>query len=321
MNEGMALVQLRFEGYRIRRILDEETEEWWYAVVDVIEALTESQKPRDYWYRMKKRVAESEGIELSTICRQFKLKAPNNRFYDTECAHTEGMLRIIQSIPSAKAEPFKRWLAEVGAERLEEIENPELAAERLRQVYRVKGYSDEWIERRLQSIVTRNELTDEWQNRGVEAGREVAILTAEIAKATFGMTPAEHKKLKQLKRENLRDHMTGLELAFTILGEAATTEIARGDDAQGFGQNQTAARKGGRIAGNARRELEAETGRPVVSSTNYLTRPQAEQEHLPSGKKDEDDVPVGEEKDRDTDESYLEQRRRLQAGSENEGEA
>ncbi len=238
MSDNRALVQLQFEGRQIRRILDEETGEWWYAVVDVIEALTDSQKPRDYWYRMKKRVAENDGFELSTICRQFKLKAANNRFYNTDCANTEGILRIIQSVPSPKAEPFKRWLAEVGAERLDELENPELAAERLRQIYRAKGYSDDWIERRLQSIVTRNELTDEWQNRQVQAGREVAILTAEIAKATFGMTPSEHKKLKQLKRENLRDHMTGLELAFTILGEAATTEITRQEDAQGFSENQ-----------------------------------------------------------------------------------
>jgi hypothetical protein len=283
MDDNKALVQLQFEGHQIRRVMDEKTGEWWYAVVDVIEVLTDSTKPRNYWYDLKRREKTKSGIELSDICRQFKLKATNNRFYETDCANTEGMFRIIQSIPSPKAEPFKRWLAEVGAERLDEIENPELAAERLRQIYKVKGYSDEWIERRLQSIVTRNELTDEWQNRGVEAGREVAILTAEIAKATFGLTPAEHKKLKQLKRENLRDHMTGLELAFTILGEAATTEITRREDAQGFNQNQTAARKGGRIAGNARRELEAETGKPVVSATNYLERPQAEQEQLPSG--------------------------------------
>lgn len=291
MSEENALVKLQFEGHQIRRILDEETGEAWYAVVDVIEALTDSAKPRDYWYRMKKRVAENEGIELSTICRQFKLKATNNRFYNTDCANTEGMFRIIQSIPSPKAEPFKRWLAEVGAERLDEFENPELAAERLRQVYKVKGYSDDWIERRLQSIVTRNELTDEWQNRDVKEGREVAILTAEIAKATFGLSPSEHKKLKQLKRENLRDHMTGLELAFTILGEAATTEITRQENAQGFAENQTAARKGGRIAGNARRELEAETGKPVVSETNYLENPQAQQEQLPEGGESDKDLP------------------------------
>lgn len=291
MNNDKALIPLQFGGYRIRRILDEETGEWWYAVVDVIEALTDSQKARDYWYRMKKRVAESEGVELSTVCRQFKLKAANDRFYNTDCADTEGMFRIIQSIPSPKAEPFKRWLAEVGAERLEEIENPELAVERLRQIYQVKGYSDDWIERRLQSIVIRNELTDEWQHRNVKEGREMAILTAEIAKATFGMTPSEHKKLKQLKRENLRDHMTGLELAFTILGEAVTNEITRQDDARGFNENQVAARKGGRIAGNARRELEAETGKPVVSETNYLERSQAEHEQLSAGEEEDSTLP------------------------------
>ncbi len=288
MSDEQALVQLKFEGHQIRRVMDDDTGEWWFAVVDVIEALTDSNKPRNYWYDLKRREKAKSGIELSAICRQFKLKAANNRFYSTDCANTEGVLRIIQSVPSPKAEPFKRWLAEVGAERLEEIEDPELAAERLRQIYRVKGYSDDWIERRLQSIVIRNELTDEWQARGVEAGREVAILTAEIAKETFGMTPGEHKKLKQLKRENLRDHMTGLELAFTILGEAATTEITRQDDAQGFGENQAAARKGGQIAGNARRELEAETGRPVVSASNYLEQPQVSQEKLPGSELDEE---------------------------------
>lgn len=292
MNDGNALVQLQFNNHQIRRILDEETGEWWYAVVDVIEALTDSTKPRNYWYDLKRREKSKTGIELSEICRQFKLKAPNNRFYDTDCANIEGLFRIIQSVPSSKAEPFKRWLAEVGAERLDELDNPELAAERLRQVYRVKGYSDDWIERRLQSIVTRNELTDEWQNRDIEIGREVAILTAEIAKATFGLTPSEHKKLKRLKRENLRDHMTGLELAFTILGEAASTEITRQENAQGFSENQTAARKGGRIAGNARRELEAETGKPVVSETNYLDKPQSVQDQLSADEEPDDDSPL-----------------------------
>lgn len=292
MSEKQAMIHLQFENHKIRRILDEESGEWWYAVVDVIEALTDSKKPRNYWYDLKRREKAKSDIELSEICRQFKLKASNNRFYDTDCANTEGMFRIIQSIPSPKAEPFKRWLAEVGAERLEEVENPELAAERLRQIYRVKGYSEDWIERRLQSIVIRNELTDEWQNRDVEAGREVAILTAEIAKATFGLSPSQHKQLKRLKRENLRDHMTGLELAFTILGEAAATEITRQEDAQGFTENQVAARKGGRIAGNARRELEAETGKPVVSETNYLDQPQAKQEQLSSKKETDDDLPL-----------------------------
>jgi DNA-damage-inducible protein D len=286
MNEEKRLEPAQFEGHGIRRIWDEETEEWWFAVVDVVEALTESRKPRDYWYRMKKRVSESEGVELSTNCRQFKMKAPNGRLYETECANAEEMLRIIQSIPSPKAEPFKRWLARVGHERLQEIENPELTVERLRELYKAQGYSDEWIERRLQSIVTRNELTDEWRQRGVQEGREFAILTSDIARETFGVLPSEHKQIKKLKRENLRDHMTGLELAFTILGEAATTEITRQEDAQGFDKNQVAARKGGRIAGNARRELEAETGKPVVSPVNYLERPQAEQEQLLSGDRD-----------------------------------
>ena len=255
MNEDKDLQPVQFEDYNIRRTWDKETEQWWFAVVDVIEALTESRKPRDYWYRMKRRVEEREGIELSTICRQFKMKAANNRLYETECANTEGMLRIIQSIPSPKAEPFKRWLAQVGHERLQEIENPELTIEHLKELYRAKGYTEGWIERRLQSIVTRNELTDEWRQREVQEGREFAILTAEIARETFGISPAEHKQVKKLKRENLRDHMTGLELAFTILGEAATTEITRQDDAHGFAENQLSARKGGQIAGNARQEF------------------------------------------------------------------
>jgi DNA-damage-inducible protein D len=286
MNEEKRLEPAQFEGHGIRRIWDEETEQWWFAVVDVIEALAESNKPRNYWYDLKRREKAKSGVELSAICRQFKLKASNNRFYTTDCANTEGMFRIIQSIPSPKAEPFKRWLARVGHERLQEIENPELTVERLRELYKAQGYSDEWIERRLQSIVTRNELTDEWRQRGVQEGREFAILTSDIARETFGVLPSEHKQIKKLKRENLRDHMTGLELAFTILGEAATTEITRQEDAQGFDKNQVAARKGGRIAGNARRELEAETGKPVVSPVNYLERPQAEQEQLLSGDRD-----------------------------------
>jgi hypothetical protein len=288
MSEEMELEPIQFEDYHIRRIWDDKTERWYFAVVDVIEALTDSHKPRNYWYDLKRREKAKSGIELSAICRQFKLKAPNGRLYQTECADTEGIFRIIQSIPSPKAEPFKRWLAKVGYERLQEVENPELAAERARELYKAKGYSDEWIERRLQSIVTRNELTDEWRERGVKEGQEFGVLTSDIARETFGITPTEHKQVKKLKRENLRDHMTGLELAFTILGEAAATEITREDDAQGFQENQVAAQKGGRIAGNARRELEAETGKPVVSPTNYLKRPQA-QEQLPFGDEDGQD--------------------------------
>jgi DNA-damage-inducible protein D len=288
MAEDKSLEPLKFEDYHIRRIWDEETERWWFAVVDVVGALTDSKEPNKYWHDMKRR---EKAVELSAICRKFKMKAPNGRLYQTECADTEGMLRIIQSIPSAKAEPFKRWLAKVGYERLQEVENPELTVERLRELYKARGYANEWIERRLQAIVTRNELTDEWKQRDVKEGQEFAILTTDIARETFGITPADHKQIKKLKRENLRDHMTGLELAFTILGEAATTEITRQDDAQGFDENQVAARKGGRIAGNARRELEAETGKPVVSRTNYLERPQAEQEQLSGGGESDDDHP------------------------------
>ena len=284
---------IQFEGYRIRRVWDEETERWWFAVVDVIESLTDSNKPRNYWYDLKRREKAKSGIELSAICRQFKLKAANRRFYDTDCADTEGMFRIIQSIPSPQAEPFKRWLAKVGYERLQEIENPELTVERLRELYQAKGYSNDWIERRLQSIVTRNELTDEWRHRDVKEGREFAILTADISRETFGVSPGEHKQIKRLKRENLRDHMTGLELAFTILGEAATTEITRQEDAQGFPENQAAARAGGQIAGNARRELEAKTGSPIVSPTNYLEQSQAKQEQLSASDEDEDDAVPG----------------------------
>ncbi|MFQ5435431.1 MAG: Bro-N domain-containing protein, partial [Anaerolineae bacterium] len=197
-----------FESKKIRSFWDEETEKWYFAIVDVVEALTDSVKPRDYWYRLKKREKVKSGVELSTLCRQFKLKAANNRMYDTECGDIEATLRIIQSIPSPKAEPFKQWLAQVGRERLQEIENPELAAERMRELYRAKGYDDEWIEKRMQSIAIRNELTDEWQQRGVEPGRNFGILTAEISRETFGVTPKQHKEIKLLKRENLRDHMT-----------------------------------------------------------------------------------------------------------------
>ncbi len=275
-----------FESKKIRSFWDEETEKWYFAIVDVVEALTDSVKPRDYWYRLKKREKAKSGVELSTICRQFKLKAANNRMYDTDCGDIEATLRIIQSIPSPKAEPFKRWLAEVGRERLEEIENPELAVERMRELYRAKGYDEEWIDKRMQSIAIRNELTDEWQQRGVKPGRDFGILTAVISRETFNISPKQHKEIKLLKRENLRDHMTPLELVLTMLGEASTTEIARNEDAQGFQENKEAAKQGGQVAGSARRDIEARTGRPVVSSQNYLPRKKGKA--LPEP---EDDVP------------------------------
>ena len=242
---------------------------WFFAVVDVVEVLTESIKPRDYWYRLKKR-EKNNGIDLSTICRQLKLKSSDGKSYNTECADAQGLLRIIQSIPSPKAEPFKRWLAKVGSDRLDEIDNPELASQRARTLYKQKGYSEDWIEKRMRSIAIREELTDEWQNRGIKKSIEYSILTAEISKATFGLTPSQYKEVKGLQRENLRDHMSDLELIFSMLGEASTTEITRKTDPTGFVENKKTARKGGKIAGDARIALEKETGKRIVSKKNYL---------------------------------------------------
>lgn len=287
MTEETGLQPIKFEQFSIRRIWDEETDRWWFAVVDVVGALSDSKSPSKYWFDMKRREQE---IELSANCRKFRMKAANGRSYQTECADTEGMLRIIQSIPSPKAEPFKQWLAKVGYERIQEIDNPELAAQRAKALYKAKGYSDEWIEARLRSVDVRKELTDEWHNRGVQAGKEYAFLTAEISRGTFGLTPNEHKELKTLrKKDNLRDHMSNAELVFTMLGELSTTEVARHEDAQGYDENFQAAKKGGRIAGNARRELEAETGKPVLSSRNYLDHPESEQ--LPAGDEPNEDLP------------------------------
>ena len=258
-----------FQSQRVRTYWDKIEEKWYFAIIDIIEILTESTKPRDYWYRLKKREREN-GIELSTNCRQLKMKAKDGKMRETEIADTETLLRIIQSIPSPKAEPFKRWLAKVGYERLEEIENPELASKRTREIYKTKGYSDEWIEKRMRSIAIRDELTDEWKKRGVKERIEYAILTAEISKATFGLTPSQYREVKGLKKQNLRDHMTDLELIFSMLGEASTTKVARAKDAKGFTENKDAARIGGRIAGNARKELEEESGEEIISSENYL---------------------------------------------------
>lgn len=261
-----------FKGKGIRKTI--HSNEWWFSVVDVVAVLTDSVNPRDYWYKMKIRVTDEDGVELSTLCRQLKLKAADGKNYETDCANTEGIFRIIQSVPSPKAEPFKRWLAKVGYERVQEIEDPELATKRTKELYRAKGYSEDWIEKRMRGIAIRAELTDEWKKRGVREDTEYSILTAEISKAAFGLTPGEYKTLKGLKRENLRDHMSDLELIFSMLGEAATTEIARNKDAQGFDQNKTAAHKGGRIAGEAREKLEIESGKKIISNENYLTYPQ-----------------------------------------------
>ncbi|MDO9399833.1 MAG: Bro-N domain-containing protein [bacterium] len=261
-----------FKGKTIRRTIYQK--EWWFSVIDVIEALTDSVNPRDYWYRMKVRVKDEEGFEPSTVCRQFKLRAPDGKMRETDIADTEGIFRIIQSIPSHKAEPFKRWLARVGYERIQEIEDPELATKRTKMLYKLKGYTDDWIEKRMRGIVIREELTDEWKNRGIKEDVEFAILTAEISKATFDMTPNEYKKFKGLKRENLRDHMDDLELIFSMLGEASTTKIARSKNAKGFIENKIVAQKGGKIAGDARKKLEVESGSDVITKDNFLINPQ-----------------------------------------------
>jgi len=257
-----------FKGKQIRRVF--HGGEWFFSVVDIVAALTDSDNPNDYWYRMKKREQEGSGIELSTFCRSLKMLSSDGKKYVTDAANTESIFRIIQSIPSPKAEPFKRWLAKVGYDRVQEIENPELASQRARALYKAKGYPDAWIEKRMRSISIRDELTDEWKNRGVEESKEYAILTAEISKATFGLTPSEYKKVKGLKRENLRDHMNDLELIFSMLGEASTTEIARTRDTQGFEENKNAAREGGKIAGNARKALEDKSGKKVVSKEKFI---------------------------------------------------
>ncbi|KAF0189587.1 MAG: hypothetical protein FD168_842 [Desulfobulbaceae bacterium] len=260
-----------FKGMEIRRTLHDN--EWWFSVADVCRALTGSADAGAYWRKLKQRL-NAEGNEPVTFCHGLKLPAPDGKMRQTDCANTEGIFRIIQSIPSPKAEPFKRWLAKVGYERVQEIEDPELATKRTKAIYRAKGYSEAWIEKRMRGIAVRAELTDEWKQRGVNGEPEYTILTSEISKAAFGLAPSEYKKLKGLERENLRDHMTDLELIFSMLGEAATTEIARKQDAQGFDKNKVAARKGGRIAGDARQKLELETGDTVVSSENYLTEPE-----------------------------------------------
>ncbi|MBN2052756.1 phage antirepressor protein [Candidatus Woesearchaeota archaeon] len=272
INEDKALVV--FQDKKIRRTW--HNDEWFFSVVDVVQALTESADAKDYWYRLKQREVESSGIELSTFCRQLKLPAEDGKLRETDCANTKNMFRIIQSIPSPKAEPFKLWLAKVGYERVQEIQNPELAQKRMKELYKAKGYSDEWIEKRVRGIAVRQELTDEWKKRGVDEKVEFAILTNEISKAAFGKTVEEYKQFKGLNNQNLRDHMNDLEIIFTMLGEASTTKIAKGKNAQGFGENKAAAKKGGRIAGDARKNLELESGENVVTPENYLH----EQEHL-----------------------------------------
>ena len=260
-----------FQSKEIRRLW--HGNEWVFSVIDIVAALTDSANPRDYWYKMKIRVKEEDGFEPSTVCRQLKMEAPDGKKRFTDCANTEGVLRIIQSIPSPKAEPFKRWLAKVGYERIEEIENPELAQARMKEIYEKKGYPKDWVDKRLRGIAIRQNLTDEWKERGIQEQRDFAILTAEISKATFGMTPSEyknHKNLPEKSKANLRDHMDDLELIFTMLGERVTTEISKKEKPETFNKNKKVAKRGGKIAGNARKETEKELERSVISKKNYL---------------------------------------------------
>jgi prophage antirepressor-like protein len=257
-----------FGAKRIRRTWHDE--QWFFSVADIVAVLTDSADPKQYIKKMRQRDPELDAY-WGTVCTPLDLPAPDGKIRKSNCANTEGIFRIIQSIPSPKAEPFKRWLAQVGYQRVQEIENPELAQQRMKELYQEKGYPNDWIEKRMRAMAIRDELTDEWRERGIKEQKDFAILTAEISKATFGLTPTQYKDLKGLDRENLRDHMTDLELIFTMLGEAATTEIARNRDAQGFHPNKAAAREGGSIAGNARRQLEHKSGKRVVTRRNYLT--------------------------------------------------
>lgn len=258
-----------FESKQIRSVWNEAEEKWYFSVQDVIEVLTDTVNVKDYIKKMKKRDPQLN-FNWGTICPPVEMTAADGKRRKIQAADTQGLLRIIQSIPSPKAEPFKLWLAKVGAERLAEIENPELATQRTRELYKLKGYPDDWIEKRMRSIAIREELTEEWSKRGIKEKMEYAILTAEISKAAFGLTPKEYKEVKGLKSQNLRDHMTDLELIFSMLGEASTKEIAVNTDTQGFDENKKAALAGGKIAGDARKQLELKSGKSVVTGDNFL---------------------------------------------------
>ena len=259
-----------FKSKKIRKVI--HNDEWYFSIIDVIEALTDSSNPRRYWSDIKSKLSENEGFDqLYEKIVQLKMEATDGKMRETDTASTETIFRIIQSVPSPKAEPFKRWLAKVGFERIQEIEDPELGTKRARALYQAKGYPEGWIEKRMRGIAVREQLTSEWEKRGIKKQNEYAILTAEISQATFGLKPQDYKRYKGLEKENLRDHMTDLELIFSMLGEASTNEIAIQNDAQGFKENKEAAKAGGTIAGNARNELEEQTGKKVVTNSNYLS--------------------------------------------------
>lgn len=281
-----------FEGNKIRSSWDNEKEEYYFSIIDVIKVLTDSSNPRDYWYKVKKRMTDEEKSQLSTICRQLKLKSTDGKMYMTDVADMQGIFRIIQSIPSPKAEPFKMWLAEIGKERIDEIIDPELTIDRALETYLKKGYSKEWINQRLQAIQVRKELTDTWQEHGVKEGKEYAILTNEITKAWSGMTTREYKDFKGLKKENLRDNMSTLELVLNMLAEATTTELTNIHNPKNLDENKKIAKRGGTIAGNTRREIEADTGKAIITSKNAIDFSELVEEVIK-------DVPELLEKDKD----------------------
>lgn len=258
-----------FEGRQIRSAWDNEKEEWYFSIIDIVGVLTDSKDPGAYWRKLKQRLQE-EGNEVVTICHTLKMQAADGKMRKTDVADMQGIFRIIQSVPSPKAEPFKMWLAEVGKERIDEIIDPELTIDRALNTYLKKGYSREWINQRLQAIQVRKELTDTWQDHGVKVGKEYAILTNEISKAWSGMTTREYKNLKGLKKENLRDNMSTLEIVLNMLAEATTTELTKTKNPQGLDENKKVAKDGGSIAGNARKEIEKETGQPVITSKNAI---------------------------------------------------
>jgi len=268
MNQDTAIKL--FDEKKIRTYFDEQTEEWYFSVIDVIEVLTDSSNSRDYWFKMKQRVTLEDGIQLSTICRQLKMSAPDGKMRSTDCANVQGLLRIIQSIPSPKAEPFKQWLAKVGYERIQETGDPEQSIDRARDNWLKLGRSEKWIQQRMTGQETRNKLTDYWKEAGVKEKNEFALLTNIIHQEWAGLTVKQHKALKNLKTQNLRDHMSEAELIFTALAELSTRQIAESEQAKGFTKNAIASKKGGKIAKNARKELESKTGKSVVTGENFL---------------------------------------------------
>ena len=271
----MKILPTEFDGKAIRRVYDEATETWWFSVIDVVQVLTESENARDYWFKMKIRVKSEEGAELSTICRQLKLPAADGKQRLTDVATAESLLRIVQSVPSPKAEPIKLWLAKVGYERMQELADPALSLDRARQTWQQHGRSDKWIQQRMTGQETRNKLTDYWSEHDIQQGREFAILTNIIHQEWSGVSVAEHKDMKGLTSHNLRDHMSEAELIFTALAELSTRQIAENAQATGLPQNKAAAKAGGRIAAQARNQLESQTGQSVVTGANYLPPPAA----------------------------------------------